>query len=173
MIATTQTIVAAPAAHSGSSWLPKPGNVKRSTVTPKPTAIGAGGDLAAELPPPRQAAEVVDRADRRRDRSAEQDPAVGPVELEERERRHEDPEQQRDPAQPRDRMRVDAAGLPRLVHDAEVPGEPPDARRQEQDDDEREQEPPDDLRVVAKGVHELRYFVPYRRSPASPRPGTM
>ncbi len=50
MIATTQTIVAAPAAHSGSSWLPKPGNVKRSTVTPNPTATEPAATWPASLP---------------------------------------------------------------------------------------------------------------------------
>jgi hypothetical protein len=38
-----------------------------------------GGELAAELAPPGQSTEVVDRADGGRDRGAEQDAAVDPV----------------------------------------------------------------------------------------------
>jgi hypothetical protein len=41
MIATIQISVAGPEAQPGSSWLPRPGNVNRSTLTPKPIATPA------------------------------------------------------------------------------------------------------------------------------------
>ena len=47
MIATIQSMVAGTPTQSGSSWLPRTGNVKRSTLTPKPTTTPA----AASCPP--------------------------------------------------------------------------------------------------------------------------
>ena len=135
-----------------------------------------GGEaLAPELRPPVQAAEVVDDPDTGRDRGSEQDSPVRPVQLQEGERRHEDAEQERDPAQAGDRPDVQAPPLTRLVDDAEDAREAPDRRRQNEDDAERDQEAPEDFRVVSKGLPHASgdYFVPYRRSPASPRPGTM
>ena len=61
--------------------------------------------LAAELLPPVQDAEVVDRADRRRDGGAEQDAAQVAAERQERERRNEHAEEEREPAEARDRRR--------------------------------------------------------------------
>ena len=49
-----------------------------------------------------------------------------------------------------------------------------DGRREEHDDPERDERPPEDLGVRAQILeHGGLYFVPYRRSPASPSPGTM
>ena len=47
MIATIQSIESGMPTQSGSCWIPSSGNVKRSTWTPKPTAIAA-----AEIWPP-------------------------------------------------------------------------------------------------------------------------
>ena len=82
-----------------------PDDREREAVHPDAEADGdrGGGDLAAELLPPAQPAEVVDRADRRRDRCAEQQAARLAGEVEERERRDEDPEEEREPAEPRHR----------------------------------------------------------------------
>ena len=132
--------------------------------------------LAAQLRPPGQAAKVVDYTDAGRNRRPEQDSAIGATQLQERKRGHEDPEQERDSTQPRDRPDVDPPGLTRLVDDAEDSREAPDGRREDEDDAEREQEAPDDFGVVSQRLPHGRsraYFVPYRRSPASPRPGTM
>ena len=63
-----------------------------------------------------------------------------------------------------------------VVDDPENPREAPDRGRQDDDDDQREQEAPENLRIVTQRLpHSLErdYFVPYNRSPASPRPGTM
>jgi hypothetical protein len=88
---------------------------------------------------------------------------------------------------------VDAPLLAGLVDDAEDAGEATDRRRQDEDDAEREEEAPQDFRVVTQRLpHATRpmyfavpyegasdryvqgpYFVPYNRSPASPKPGTM
>src|SRR5207247_10315335 len=62
-----------------------------------------GGErLAAELLPPDEPAEVVDRADRRRNRRAQEEPARLAAEVEEGQRRHHDPEEEREAAQPRE-----------------------------------------------------------------------
>ncbi len=97
-----------------------------------------GEHLAAELLPPAQAAEVVDRADRRRDGGAEQHPAHPAAERQERERRHDDAEEERQPAEARDRGPV-ALALLGAVDEAEMAGRRADGRRQEEDDDERRQ----------------------------------
>ena len=86
----------------GTSCTPMNGNVNRVHPDAEP-----GRDRRASTWPPsfchqRQAAEVVDRADRRRHGGAEQDAAQLAAERQERERRDEDAEEQREPAEPRD-----------------------------------------------------------------------
>ena len=96
MIATIQTIVSGMPTHAGSAWMPRNGNVKRSTQTPNHVGTAA----ASSWPPsfshqrsPRKSsmAPTVDRH-----RRAEQEPARVAAERQERERRHEDPEEERD-----------------------------------------------------------------------------
>ena len=64
------------------------------------------------------------------------------------------------------------------LDDAEQARHPADRGREQHDHDERDDRAPHDLEVVGELVPDhvaphWRYFVPYRRSPASPRPGTM
>ena len=123
------------------------GNVKLCTQTPKPTGIAAASDLARELLPPAQAAEVVDRADGRRDRGAEQDPAHLAAERQEGERRD-----RRCRGRARGRRaagRRAGSPAPALgpVDDAEQPGHAADGRREQDDDHERDERAPDDLEV--------------------------
>ena len=99
-------------------------------------------------------------------------PAHLAVEREEGERRDEDAEEDREPAEPRDRTLVEAARVG-LVDDAEQARHAADGRGQQDDDAEGDQRAPDDLGVVAQVLNIGAYFVPYSRSPASPRPGTM
>ena len=75
MTATIPSTVSGMPIQTGSSCTPRSGNVK--LVDPDAEADGdrRGDELAAELLPPAQAAEVVDRADGRRDRGAEQEAA--------------------------------------------------------------------------------------------------
>ena len=100
---------------SAARGSPTNGNVKRSTQIAERRRHRRG-----ERPDPpsfchqRKPAEVVDRADRRRDRRAEQQPARLAAEVEERERRHEDPEEEREPAEPRHRQLVEPPS-PRAV----------------------------------------------------------
>jgi hypothetical protein len=115
-------------------------------------------ELAAELLPPAQAAEVVDRADGRRHGGAEQQAAHAPVELEKRERGDEDPEEQREAAEPRHRAGVGAAAVAGAVDDAEHAGHAADGRRQEHDDHEGDDEAVDDLGVLPELVAD--HFVP-------------
>ena len=98
-------------------------------------------ELAAELLPPAQAAQVVDRADGRRDRRAEQEAAHRRIEVEERERRDEDAEEEREPAEPRHRARVRAALVAGPLDDAEQARHPADRRREQHDDHQRDAEP--------------------------------
>jgi len=129
-------------------------------------------DLATELHPPGQAAKVVRHADRGRERRAEQDPAIGPREVEEGERRDEDAEEEREAAEAWNRLQVDAPAFDRLVDDPEHARDAAHGRGEYEHDHERDEEAPDDVQVVPEGV-EHGYFVPNSRSPASPRPGTM
>ena len=173
--ATIATIVIVIPTHAGSSCTPTNGNVKWWIQTPNMHGIDAASDLPAELLPPAQAAEVVDRADRRRDRGAEQDPAHLAAERQERERRDDDPEEERDAAEPRHGAGARPARALGAVDDAEQARHPAHGRRQQDDHDERDERAPHDLEVAGQLVpdHGRAYFVPYRRSPASPRPGTM
>ena len=107
MIATIQRIVSGMPTHSGSSWMPMNGKVKRSIQTPNQTGIAAAMSMPDELRARRQPPEVVDRADGRRHRGAEQDAARLTAEIEERERRHEDPEEEGEAAEARDRVDVE------------------------------------------------------------------
>ena len=50
MIATIQRIEAGMLTQSGSVWMPTSGNVKRSTWTPKPTAIAAAETCPPSFP---------------------------------------------------------------------------------------------------------------------------
>ena len=115
-------------------------------------------NLAAELLPPAQPAEVVDRTDSRRDRGAEQQPARLAGEVEKRKRRDEDPEEEREAAEPGHRAAVEPPAL-RPVDGAEQPGHPTDRRGQQDDDGRSEQRTPDDLQVIGERVQHL-YFVP-------------
>ena len=79
MIATIPSTVSGAPIHTGSSCTPS--DREREAVDPDAEADGdrRREDLAAELLPPAQSAEVVDRADGRRDRGAEQQPAHVPA----------------------------------------------------------------------------------------------
>ena len=134
---------------------------EREAVHPDPEAgrDRGGGDLAAELLPPDEAAEVVDRADRRRDGHPEQQALRLAPERQEGERRHEDPEEEREPAEPRHRAAVHAARAG-PVDDAEHPRHPADRRRQQHDDHERQHRPVDDLGMVGERLPDHVYFVP-------------
>ena len=158
-----------PENQSGSSWLLNPGKVNRSTLTPNPIATAPATTCPPSLP--HQAAKVVDRPDRRHDCRAQEDPAV----------RSRPAAGMRGPGR---RCRAAArscraagrggraaSASPWFVDDAEDSGKAADSRRQQEDDDEREDKAPDDLGVVLQRLHS--YLVPYRRSPASPSPGTM
>src|SRR5205823_1409801 len=94
---------------------------EREAVDPDPEARGDRGrrELAAELLPPAQAAEVVDRADERRDRRAEEQTARLATEVEEGERGNDDPEEERDPAEPGHRQQVQPPAV-RLIDRAEA-----------------------------------------------------
>ncbi len=132
-----------------------------------------GEHLTRELRDRVEAAEVVDGADHARHGGAEQDASHLAGEVEKRERRHDDPEEDREPSETRDRPAVDAA-LVRPVDDAEHARHAADGGREQDDDAEGDQGSVENLRRRPQIVeHGSRYFVPYRRSPASPRPGTM
>ena len=149
MIATIQRTDSGIPTQSGSSWMPRNGNVKRCDPDAEADRDRGRSDLAAELLPPAQPAEVVDRADRRRDRGAEQEPAHLAREVEERERRDEDPEEEREAAEAGHGAAVEAPPL-RPVDDAEQPGHAADRRGQQHDDRRSEQRAPDDLEVIGK-----------------------
>ena len=111
------------------------GSVKWSIQTPNMGGIDAASELAGELRRRREAAEVVDRADHRRDRGAQQHAAALAREIEESERRNEDAEEDREPAEPRDRASVEPARVG-LVDGAEHARHAADRGREEDDDDE-------------------------------------
>ena len=159
MIATIQMIVSGTPTDAGSAWMPRNGNVKRSTQTPNHVGTAAASICPRELLEPAQPAEVVDRADRDGDRGAEQQPARVAAERQKRERRHEDPEEEREPAEPRDRRAVEPPAAGR-IDDAEQPRHPADGRRQQHDDDERDERSPDDLKVVAENVDDAVWCAP-------------
>ena len=137
---------------------------EREAVDPDPEARRdrGGGDLAGELLPPGEAAEVVDRADGRRDGGAEQEPA------------HLVAERSRNASAgmmiPRKSASPPSRGTGALVQppplgpvdDAEEPRDPADRRRQQHDDDEREERPVEDLGVSSRSssTHDGPYFVP-------------
>ena len=99
-----------------------------------------GEHLAAELLPPEESAEVVDRADHRRDARAEQHAAQLAAERQEGERRHEDAEEERESAEPRDLV-PRALAFRRAVDEAQVTRRAADGRRQHEDDHERASAP--------------------------------
>ncbi len=173
MTATIQTIVSVTPIQAGRSTTPTKGNVKWSTQTPKAVGNRRREHLAGELGQGREAAEVVDGAHDARHGGAKEDAAHLAGEVEERERRHDDAEEDREPAEPRDRTPVESALVGR-VDDPEQARHAADGRSEHQDHDQRDRGSVEDLRAVPKLVEHARsYFVPYRRSPASPRPGTM
>ena len=129
---------------------------ERETVDPD-----AGGDrdrrsadLTGELLPPEEAAEVVDRADGRGDGRAEQEAAHLVREVDERERRDDDPEEEGEAAELGDDPLVDTP-LARPVDDAEEARDVADDRRQQQDDDEREPGAVEDFPVRSQLVEHL------------------
>jgi hypothetical protein len=130
---------------------------ERESVDPDAEVDGDRGraDLAAELHPPGQAAKVVCHADSGGEGRAEQDPAVGTREVEERERGDEDGEEEREPSEAWDRLQVDSPALDRLVHDPEHARHPADRRCEHEDDGQRDQEAPDDVQVVPERVEHL------------------
>jgi hypothetical protein len=142
MTATIQSIVRGTPTTAGSSVGSRKGNVKVLIQTPKKGGI-----------------EVVDRADDGRHRRPEQDAARLTTELEERERRHEDPEEDGDPAETRNGVGVQPARL-RPVDDAEKASHPAHRGGQEDHDHECCDRAVEDLRMVAQGVHRPPYFVP-------------
>ncbi len=156
---TIQSTVAGIPIHAGSSWMPTNGNVKRSTQIPNATGITAATSCPAELLPPEEPAGVVERADHRRDRGAEEEPAHLLLDREERERRDEDPEEEREPAEPRDRQPVDAPPLGR-VDGADQARHPARRRRQQQHEHEGEAEAPQHLRGLPELSPHDAYFVP-------------
>jgi hypothetical protein len=132
-----------------------------------------GKQLPRELRRRREPAEVVDGADDGRDGRAQENAASLAREVEERERRDDDPEEDREPAEPRNRPAVQA---PRIgpVDGPEKPRHPTDRGREQDDDREGDRRSVQDLRRRLQLLeHHLTYFVPYNRSPASPRPGRM
>ena len=100
--ATIPTTVSDAPSQVGTSCTPDERERERVEPDAEADRDRGGEHLPAELLPPAEAAEVVDRADGRRDRSAEQNAAHLAAERQERERRHEDAEEQREPAEPRD-----------------------------------------------------------------------
>ena len=130
---------------------------EREAVYPDAEADGdrRGGDLADELLPPVEAAEIVDRADDRRHGRAEEEAARLVREVEERERRDEDPEEERESAEPRHGLPVQPARLG-PVDCAEPPGHAPDRGREHEDDPERDERSPDDLEMVAERLEHQR-----------------
>src|SRR5689334_22616919 len=139
-----------------------------------------GGDLTEKLLPPDEPAEVDDRADRRRHCGAEEQAARLGRQVQERERRHEDPEEERKAAEPWHRTAVQPTGL-RPVDDAEQPRHASDCRREQNDDDERDERAPDHVQVMRERLEHQRAttsptitstITPTKRTPASaaPRP---
>ena len=152
--ATIQTIVSGTPIQAGTSTAPR--NGQREVVDPD---AERGRDrrrehLAGELRDRFETAEVVDRADDARDRGAEQDAAHLVGEVEEGERRDDDPEEDREPAEPRDRPPVETA-LVGPVDDAEQPRHAADRGRQQDDDAEGDQGPVQDLRCRPQVVPHL------------------
>ena len=133
---------------------------EREAVHPDPEAgrNRRGGELAGELLPPGEAAEIVDRADRGRDRGAEQQAAGLRAERQEGERRHEDPEEERQPAEPRNGPPVQPPRS-RPVDHAEQPRHPADGRSQQHHDRQREPCAVEHLEVVGERLPHG-YFVP-------------
>jgi hypothetical protein len=129
--------------------LPDAERGEREVVDPDPEGHGddRGRDLTAELLPPREPADVVDHADDRRERRADQEAARLVAEPQERERRHEDAHEEREPAEPRDRDDVQPPSV-RLVDRADPPGHPADRGGQEDDDRERGDAAVEDLQMV-------------------------
>ena len=132
---------------------------KREPVDPDPEPGGDPGrsELPGELLPPDEAAKVVDRPDRRRHGRAEQQAARLAAELQEGERRHEDPEEEREAAEPWDRTAVEPPASGR-VDDAEQARHPPDRRGQQDDDEEGETRSVEHFEVVLE--RPKRHFVP-------------
>ena len=87
---------------SARSCAPSDRERERVQVDAEPGRDAAARIWPAELLPPAEPAEVVDRADRGRDRRAEQDAAQLAAERQERERGDEHAQEQREPAEPRD-----------------------------------------------------------------------
>jgi len=145
MIATIQMIVRGTPTDADSEWMPRNGNVKRSTQTPN--QVGT----AAELLVPAQPTKVVDRPDGDGDSRAEQQPARVLVEWEKGERRHEDAEEEREPPEPRHGRAIESSSA-RRIDDAEQPRHPADRRRQQDHDHEGDERPPDDSQVVAENL---------------------
>src|SRR5262249_51997815 len=132
-----------------------------------------GEQLPGQLRRRRQSAKVVDRADDARDGGSDHHAAHLTRQLQKRERRDEDAEEDREPAQPRDRAAVESPPVG-LVDHTEQASHAAHGRRQENDDHERDRRSVEHLWVIPEALeHAAFYFVPYRRSPASPRPGTM
>ena len=98
-----------------------------------------------------EAAEVVDRADRRRDGGAEHDAAQLAAQRQERDRRDHDPEEERQPAEARDR-RPRALALLRALDEPQVARAAAHRRGQHDHDRERRERPVDHLEVVCELV---------------------
>ena len=80
------------------------------------------GKLQNELDPRRERYEIVYRAGHDDDDAAEQDALHRLADARERERPGEKPGEERQTAEPRDRVVVDAPGLARQIHRAELAG---------------------------------------------------
>jgi hypothetical protein len=172
--ATMNSIESGTPIQAGMSSTPSNGKVTWSIQTPNMHGIEGRDELTDELHGRRQPAEVVYRRRRRWPTAA---PSSTPLlSAESRGRRGRGTRMPRKMARPPSRgigRRVDP---PRVgpVDGAEHARHPADCRGQEDDDDERDDRPVEDLRRRPQLVeHCGPYFVPYRRSPASPRPGRM
>ena len=147
---------------------------KREVVDPhaEERRNGGGEDLAGQLRGRTEDAEVVDRADDGRHRCAEQHAPRLPAELEERERRDEDPEEEREPAEPRDRVDVQPPAV-RPVDDAEKPRHAAHRRSEQDHDHERDDRAVEDLGVLPKRVHGIPISSRTAGRLRRPGPGTM
>ena len=113
-----------------------PGSVTWSNVTSKPTTgISAMTSHAGELAARRDAAEVVEEAERGDQQRPEEDAEVGAVEVDQDRGRDEDPGHDRQPADARDRAAVHARAVVAVVQAADLRGQAADQRREHEHQD--------------------------------------
>ena len=157
--ATMNTIESGTPIQAGMSTTPRNGNVKWSIHTPNMHGIDAATNCPISFTDgesPRKSSTAPTTVATAAPSST---PSALAREVEERERRYEDPEEDREPAEPRDRTSVDPPRV-RPIDCAEHPRHPADGRRQEHDDDERDDRPVQDFGRRTQLVEHQRYFVP-------------